>query len=66
MIGLKKSLAAELAGARAPSRPDRTVPEEELRGRFGAEPKAWILRRADQATGPGHFGALLSRAGLSS
>ena len=58
--------AAELAGARAPSRPDPAVPEKALRRRFGAEYKARILREADQATAPGQLGALLRREGLSS
>ena len=66
MIGLKKSVAGELAGARAPSRPDPAVSEKAWRRRFGVDYKARILRQADQATAPGHLGALLHRAGLSS
>ena len=58
--------AAELAGARGPSRPDPAVPEKALRRRFGAEYKARILREADQATAPGQLGALLRREGLYS
>ena len=58
--------AAELAGARAPSRPDPAVPEKALRRRFAAESKARILREADQATASGQLGALLRREGLYS
>ena len=58
--------AAEMAGARAPSRPDPAVPEKALRRRFGAEYKTRILHEADQATASGQLGALLRREGLSS
>ena len=58
--------AGELAGARAPSRPDPAVSEKAWRRRFGVDYKARILRQADQATAPGHLDALLRRAGLSS
>jgi len=66
MIGLKKSLAGELARARAPGRPDPAVSEKAPRRRFGVDCKARILRQAEQATAPGHLGTLLRRAGLSS
>ena len=58
--------AAELAGERAPERPDPAVSEKASRRRFGAEYKARILREADQATAPGQLGALLRREGLYS
>ena len=64
MIGLKKSLAGELARARAPGRPDPAVSEKAPRRRFGVDCKARILRQAEQATVPGHLGALLRPARL--
>ena len=64
MIGLKKSLAGELARARAPGRPDPAVSEKTRRRRFGVDYKARILHQADQDTAPGHLGTLLRRAGL--
>ena len=66
MIGLKKSLAGELARARAPGRPGPAVSKKAWRHRFGGDYKARILRQADQATALGHLGALLRRTGLSS